>query len=357
MTPDATEDSDDHNTRLQADRMRAGRLALVVGSLIFAAKLVAYLLTGSTAVFADAMESTINIVSAGMLVLALAIAARPPDSSHPYGHGKVEFLSAGIEGAAITFAALLILAESTRKLIEGPELHRLDLGLSFVAATTVANALLGRHLVRVGERTSSDALAADGRHVLTDVWTSVGVIAGLIVVSLTGWLWADPAIAIAVALNVAWEGYQLLQASLKGLMDEADEGAIEETARTLDQAREPSWIDLHGLRSWRSGARRHFDMHLTVPRYFDVEEIHAVHDRIESVLLEGDRHGSDVVVHFDPCCERECPHCRMTECPIRRHAFDHVLPFSAERAVLTDEIIHSEGDERPARAATMLREP
>jgi cation diffusion facilitator family transporter len=359
MTREDAEDrkQNDDTTRAQADRMRAGRLALVVGTLIFLGKLLAYLLTGSTAVFADAMESTINIVSAGMLVLALAIAARPPDSSHPYGHGKVEFLSAGIEGAAITFAALVIFGESIRKLIEGGELHRLDLGLSFLAVTTVANALLGRHLVRVGERASSDALVADGRHVLTDVWTSVGVIGGLIVVSLTGWSWADPAIAIAVAANVAWEGYRLLHASIKGLMDEADEDTLEAAARILDEAREPAWIDLHGLRSWRSGARRHYDMHLTVPRYFDVEEVHAVHDRIEEVLLADDQHGSDVVVHFDPCRARECPHCRMSECPIRQHAFEHTLPFSAERAVLTDEIIHSEGDERPARAEAILRSP
>ena len=327
---------------MQADRMRAGRLALYVGILIFMAKFAAYTLTGSTAVFADAMESTINIVSAGMLVLALSIAARPPDLSHPYGHGKVEFLSAGFEGAAIAFAALVIFVQGIRELIEGPELHRLDIGLALLAVSAIANAGLGLHLSRVGRRTGSAALVADGRHVLADVWTSVGVIGGLIVVSLTGWMWADPLIAIAVAINVAWEGYRLLHDSLAGLMDEADESLIDSTTSLLEGARRAPWIDLHGLRSWRSGARRHIDLHLTVPRFFDVDQVHAIHDEVEAALFEGDQHGGDVVVHFDPCDESECHHCTMADCSIRSHALVQPEPFTPGRAVRTDEVLHAD---------------
>ena len=327
---------------MQSDRMRAGRLALLIGILIFLAKFAAYTLTGSTAVFADAMESTINIVSAGMLILALSIAARPPDLSHPYGHGKVEFLSAGIEGAAIGFAALLILVQGIRELIEGPELHRLDIGLALLAVSAIANAALGLHLTRVGRRTSSDALVADGRHVLADVWTSVGVIGGLAVVWLTGWMWADPLIAIAVAVNVAWEGYRLLHDSMAGLMDEADESLIKSTTTLLEGARRAPWIDLHGLRSWRSGARRHIDLHLTVPCYFDVNQVHAIHDEVEAALFDEDHHGGDVVVHFDPCDESECHHCTMTDCPIRYRAFVGSEAFTPERAVRPDSALGSD---------------
>ena len=324
---------------MQAERMRAGRMALLVGILIFSGKFLAYALTGSTAVFADAMESTINIVSAGMLVLALAIAARPPDLSHPYGHGKVEFLSAGIEGTAIAFAALVILVESIRDLLAGPTLHDLDIGLAVLAISAAANAALGVHLSRTGEKTRSEALRADGRHVLADVWTSVGVIGGLFVVYLTGWIWADPLIAIVVALNIGWEGYRLLIDSLRGLMDEADKALIEATVDTLEGAREDSWIDLHGLRGWRSGARRHIDFHLAVPRYFNVDQVHAIHDQIEAALLEGDEHGGDVVVHFDPCDEGECHHCAMVDCPVRQHPFTGTQPFNAERAVRPDSAV------------------
>jgi cation diffusion facilitator family transporter len=339
-----TDSSTDRSKQAQADRMNAGRLSLLVGCLICAAKFLAYSLTGSTAVFADAMESTINIVSAAMLVFALHVASRPPDESHPYGHGKVEFLSAGIEGAAIAFAALVIFAQGIRELFVGPELHRLDVGLGLLAVAAIANAALGLHLSKVGKRTQSDALVADGRHVMADVWTSVGVIGGLIIVSLTGWVWADPLIAIAVALHVAWEGFRVLHDSLGGLMDEAEQSQIEAATQRLEQARDPSWIDLHGLRSWRSGARRHIDLHLTVPRYFDVEEIHAIHDRVEEVLLEGDEHGGDVVVHFDPCDDSECGQCAMTDCSIRLRAFSRSEPFTAQRAIRLDSELHMDGD-------------
>lgn len=334
--------TDDQATALQSDRMRAGWLAVVIGILIFGAKLTAFFYTGSTAVYADAMESTINIVSAIMLVIALTIASRPPDLSHPYGHGKVEFISAGIEGAAIAFAALLILTQSIRELFEGPELHNLDVGLALLAVSAAANAGLGIHLVRVGERAGSDALVADGRHVMADVWTSVGVIGGLFVVYLTGWVWADPIIAILVALNVAWEGYRLLQGALGGLMDEADTSLLDSTAQLLEAARQSSWIDLHGLRSWRSGARRHIDLHMTVPRYFNVEQIHEIHDRLKAAALEGHEHGGDVVVHFDPCRDVECGTCEMPECPIRAAAFVRAVRFTTERAVRTDEVLDSE---------------
>jgi len=325
--------------------MRAGRLALIVGILIFLAKFAAYTLTGSTAVFADAMESTINIVSAGMLILALSIAARPPDPSHPYGHGKVEFLSAGIEGAAIAFAALLILVQGIRELFEGPELHRLDIGLALLAVSAIANAGLGLHLTRVGRITNSDALVADGRHVVADVWTSVGVIGGLIVVWLTGWMWADPLIAIAVAINVAWEGYRLLSDSMAGLMDEADDSLIESTTSLLEGARRAPWIDVHELRTWRSGARRHIDLHLTVPRYFDVDQVHAIHDEVETALFDDDHHGGDVVVHFDPCDESECHHCTMTDCSIRAHTLVGSEPFTPDRAVRLDSALHFDSSE------------
>lgn len=342
MNPTPDPNRSEQIQTMQAQRMRAGRLALFVGILIFAVKFAAYALTGSTAVFADAMESSINIVSAAVLVVALSIAARPPDLSHPYGHGKVEFLSAGIEGAAIAFAALVIFVQGIRELIEGPELHRLDVGLALLAVSAIANAGLGLHLTRIGRSTRSDALVADGRHVMADVWTSVGVIGGLIVVSLTGWVWADPLIAIAVAINVAWEGYRLLHDSLAGLMDEADESLIESTTSILEGVRRASWIDLHSLRSWRSGARRHIDLHLTVPRYFDVEQIHAIHDEVESALFDDDRHGGDVVVHFDPCNDHECRLCTMADCSIRAHPFVSPEPFTPIRAVRSDAALHAD---------------
>jgi cation diffusion facilitator family transporter len=323
----------------QAERMRAGRLALIAGVFIFGAKLAAYIITGSAAVLADAMESTVNIVSAGMLVMALAIAGRPPDEDHPYGHGKVEFLSAAVEGAAIAFAALIIVAEGIRELIEGPAIQSLDIGLIVLGGSALANAALGSHLVRIGRDTQSAALSADGRHVLADVWTSVGVIIGLFIVYLTGWLWADPLIAIAVGIHVAWEGYKLIKESLRGLMDKADPEIIQLATTRLESARANEWIDLHGLRCWRSGARFHFDLHMTVPRYFDVEQIHEIHDELKAALLDGDFDAGDAVVHFDACDATLCRTCAVLDCPVRSEAVVDRIGFTPERAIRQDETL------------------
>jgi len=332
-------------TGIHAHRRRAGRLALVAGLAIFAGKFTAYALTGSTAVFADALESTINIVSACMLLFALALAARPPDRNHPYGHGRIEFLSASIEGAAITVAALVILSESIRELIQGPKLASLDLGVMVLGLCTICNAMLGRYLVQVGQTTDSVALVADGRHIMSDVWTSLGVIGGLLIVRTTGFVWADPLVAIAVALNVAREGAQLLRSSFGGLMDQADAGTIESVVDTLDQNRRDSWIDGHSLRSWRSGARRHIDLHLTVPRYFDVDQIHAIHDEVEAALFSDDPHGGDAVVHFDPCEAALCRHCRMSDCHIRETAYEFEIPLTQDLLTRTDEQTHLDRSE------------
>lgn len=319
--------------------MRAGQIALVAGVAIFGAKILAWWLTGSAAILADAMESTVNVVSASMLVVVLSIAGRPPDESHPYGHGKAEFLSAAVEGAAITFAAMIIVFESVRELVEGVSIQRLDLGLGLLLAATLANALLGRFLVHEGREGDSLALEADGRHVLADVWTSLGVVVGLVVVRATGWLWADPLIAIAVAVNVAWEGNKLVREALRGLMDEADPDEIARVTAQLEQARRPEWIDLHGLRTWRSGARLHVDLHLTVPRYYDVEQIHEIHDEVEAAILDDDGAPGDVVVHFDPCEPILCRSCAVPQCAIRTEELVAPISFTTEKAVRPDEEI------------------
>jgi cation diffusion facilitator family transporter len=210
---------------------------------------------------------------------------------------------------------------------------------------TLCNALLGRYLVRVGQTTESIALIADGRHIMSDVWTSLGVIGGLLIVRTTGFVWADPVVAIAVAVNVAREGAQLLRSSFAGLMDRADTETLESVVDTLDRNRRDSWIDGHSLRSWRSGARRHIDLHLTVPRYFDVDQIHAIHDEVEAALFSDDPHGGDAVVHFDPCEAALCRHCGISACHIREAAFEFEIPFTPDLLTRTDEQTHLDRDE------------
>lgn len=326
-----------HDTRL-----RAGRLSLGVGVVVFATKVAAWIVTGSVAVFSDAMESIVNVVAALLLVWSLRMAAQPADRDHPYGHGKAEFLSAGVEGALIIVAAVLIGVQALRDLVGGGAPERLDVGMVLVAGASVLNGGLGLHLLRTGRRTQSIALVADGRHILTDVWTSGGVLLGLVAVTLTGWVWLDPVVALAVAANIVREGWKLVQRAVGGLLDEADETLLAKLAGALEAARPPEWIDVHGLRAWRSGAEAHVDLHLVVPRYFDAERLHHLQEDVEQCLREAAAMPAEAVVHFDPCRPHECPHCAMPACAVRAAPLEARRPIDVVRATRVDADVEVE---------------
>jgi len=340
--------------REHRERIRAGQLALLGGAAIFIGKVVAFGITDSSAVFSDAAESVVNVVAAALMLYSLVVAARPPDPDHPYGHGKVEFFSAGVEGALILLAALAIAFEATVDLVRGPDLRRIDAGLVILAVLAAGNAGLGRHLVRAGRRTGSLALVADGRHVLTDVWTSVGVLVGLGLVRVTGWVVLDPLVALAVAANILRTGWTLAREAVSGLMDEAPEALLATLAAALDAHREPSWIDVHSLRAWRSGRLTHVDLHLAVPRYLDVDQLHEIDDRVDEVVRRTLEGPTEVIVHFDPCRPRLCPTCEMPDCPVREADFEARFPWSRERATRVDETLETGvplGADRPTREA------
>jgi cation diffusion facilitator family transporter len=314
-------------------RLRAAVLSLAVGTAVFAGKLAVYLATGSAAVYSDALESVVNVVAAGLLLYSVRLAALPPDRNHPYGHGKVEFFSAGVEGTLIGVAALAIVAEAGRDLWLGPRLRRIDLALLGTAALGGINAWLGVHLMRLGARTRSLALEADGRHLLTDVATSAGVVAGLLAVRLTGWLWLDPLVAIAVALNILRVGFVLVRRAVGGLMHEADPSLLAAIVETLRRGRRPWWIDVHGLRAWRSGAATHVDLHVFVPRYFDADRLHEVSDELERSLQASLGAATELIAHFDPCRPRLCPRCAVAACPVREAPLEGQAPITLEASV------------------------
>jgi len=333
-------------------RLRAGWISLAAGTAIFAGKLVAWQITGSTAVLSDALESVVNVAAAALLVFSLYIAARPADRDHPYGHGKIEFFSAGIEGTLVLVAAVLIAVEAVRDLVSGPVLRRLDLGVVMVAGFAAANAALGLYLARIARRTRSHALAADARHILTDVWTTAGVLVGLAMVEMTGWTRLDPLVALAVAGHILREGWRLTRAAFAGLMDAADIETLEWIVRRLEESRDPRWIDIHGLRAWRAGASLHVDFHLQVPRYLTAESLHHVHESLETVLEEGIGAGGDLVVHFDPCRPNACRRCDVPDCPVREHAFGGRKPVDLKRATRMDpEVDHGPGLIHPSPEA------
>ncbi len=310
------------------DRLRAGRLSLVAGMAILGGKLGLAAYSGSSAVFSDALESSVNVAAAGLLLWSLRIAARPADPDHPYGHGKIEFFTAGVEGTLIAVAAVWIAWEAFADLARGAELARLDQTMLGLLALSAVNGWLGRHLVRTGKRTDSLALVADGRHLLTDVVTSLAVVAGLFAVWLTGIAWLDPLVALGIGVHVLASGTGLIREAIRGLMDEADPALLVRISEGLESAREPSWIDAHDLRAWRSGASVHADLRLTVPRYFDVGRTHAIDRAVAESLRCALDAPADVIVHFDPCVPAHCSGCAVADCAIREGAFSHRASFT-----------------------------
>lgn len=287
--------------------VRAALVSLLVGLALMAVKFAAWAETGSAAILSDALESIINVVAGGFALVSVMYSAKPPDRRHPYGHGRIEYFSAGFEGALIMLAAGVIIWESWDKIFHPDPLANLDFGLWLLAAAGVVNLLLGVFLLRAGKRTGSLTLAADGRHVLTDFYTSGGVLAGLILVRLTGELWLDAAVACLVAVNILFAGFGLLRQAYVGLMLQADAKLLAEIGEVVQGGRKPRWLDVHKLRAWRSGRMIHMDFHLILPDDLPLHEAHDEVEVLEDVLREHFGPNTDVVIHADPCRGAECP--------------------------------------------------
>ncbi len=314
-------------------RLRAGLLSLVVGLVLLGAKYFAYRLTGSTAILSDALESIINVVAAMVALGALVVAGWPADRSHPYGHGKIEFFTAAFEGGLIAFAALLIIKEALQGLVFGVEIRELNLGVLITLAAGLANATLGWFLIRTGERHQSPTLIADGKHVLTDFWTSLGVAVGLGLVILTGYQWLDPLVASIVGLHLVWTGLSLVRHAAGGLLDEEDTALLRRLIVAINVNLAPGLIRVHLLRAIRSGGFTHVDAHLVVPEFWTIEDAHDFGKAFEKSVFAALSMEGEIAFHIDPCRRQSCSMCEVENCPIRVAPFVQRLPITLEEAL------------------------
>jgi cation diffusion facilitator family transporter len=282
-------------------KLTAIGISLLISLLLMAAKFYTFHLTRSSAVLSDALESIINVAAAGFAMVSIWMAAQPPDANHPYGHGKIEYFSAGFEGALIIVAAIGIFKTGLSHLIAPRPLANLEVGLLILVGTSVVNLLLGIGLIRVGKKTGSFSLVADGKHVLTDVYTTAGVVAGLFLVRFTNWLWLDGAIACIVGIHILITGVQLVRQSFSALMHKSDPKLLQTISRLLEAHRKPAWIDIHQLRAWRSGSFVNIDLHLVLPRDYLLDQAHSEADQLEQLLVRHFEGNATVLVHMDPC--------------------------------------------------------
>jgi cation diffusion facilitator family transporter len=317
-------------------RLRAVLISLTLSVVLLAAKYQAYLLTGSTAILSDALESIVNVVAAVFGLGGIIFAGRPADRNHPYGHGKVEFFSAAFEGGLIAFAAVVIVYEVVLALLRGVEVRALDVGVAVVLGAGLVNLLLGWYLIRTGRKYESLTLVADGRHVLSDFYTSAGIVVGLLLVRFTGIAWLDPLVAGVVALNLLWTGYRLVRLAAGGLLDEEDPALLDRLLGVLQPHLGQGVIRVHHLRAIRAGRFHHVDAHLVVPEFWSVERSHELAEDLgERVVKELGVEG-EMTLHTDPCHRIYCRMCDLADCPVRREPFTGRPPLTLDEAVQPD---------------------
>jgi cation diffusion facilitator family transporter len=270
-----------------------------VAAAVMGIKYAAYLKTGSAALYSDAAESIVNLMTAVAAFIAIRISARPADRQHQFGHHKAEYFSAVLEGALIIVAAILILREAWDALQRPRTLTDIGAGLAISGAATVINAGWSYSLMTFGRRLRSPALVADGKHLLTDVATSVGVVAGLGLATLTGWSMLDPVLAIAVAAYILYFGWRLTSASVSGLMDEAVASDVSRRIRQIISNNSAGAIEAHDLRTRSAGRATFIEFHLVVPGSMSVAEAHRICDRLEDAIRKEVR-GAEVLIHVEP---------------------------------------------------------
>ena len=278
---------------------RVAAATVVVALVVLAIKYVAYALTGSVALFSDALESIVNVVAGLIALWAVTVSYKPADTDHPFGHTKAEYFSAVVEGALIVLAALLILREAWGAYQVPRGFDAPVPGLLLSGLATVINFCWATYLIRYGRTHRSPAMSADGRHIMADVVTSVGVVIGLVVATVTGWTILDPLLAALVALNILWEGARVVTTSLSGLMDEAIDTESDAKVRETISANAEGALEVHDLRTRLAGRAMFIEFHLVVPGEMSVAASHRICDRIEDALQDLFA-GVRVLIHVEP---------------------------------------------------------
>lgn len=314
------------------------KIIVGVSVALFGLKVWAWYLTGSVAILTDALESTVNVVMGMFGLYALYLAAQPQDENHPYGHGKIEFLSAAVEGTLISLAGGVIIWESISRWSEGTIINpTLDYGILLISLTAVINYLLGYFAEKQGKKTGSLALISSGQHLKTDTYSTIGIIVGLFLLKWTGWTWIDAAVGLIFGIIITLAGYKILRNSIAGIMDEADAELLKEIVATLEAGRRIEWVDIHNLRVIKYGTQLHIDCHLTVPWYMNVHEAHRELDELQAIIHEKFGNEVEFFVHTDGCLPFSCTICQNENCPERQKPFRERMTWTLENVVSNEK--------------------
>lgn len=316
--------------KLSLSSKKAILLSLCTSIFLMLAKFSAYFITNSNAILTDAAESIVNVLASSFAFYSIYLTTLPKDENHPYGHGKVEFFSAFVEGVLIAIAGLAILAKSIYGLSYGNVVSNLYDGALIIGLTGIVNLFVGLYLVKIGKSTRSLVLEADGKHLLTDAISSAGLVVGVLIIQLTQILWLDSVISVIIAFYIIYNGYKLTRRSVGGLMDESNIEVVREVVEVLQSHRAESWIDIHNLRAQQYGSDLHIDCHVTLPYYYDLNQVHHQISSIDTLMNSALTSESEFFIHADPCLPACCHYCKMENCPVRSEPFRAEIKWDME---------------------------
>ena len=308
-------------------------LITILSVVLFLTKIIAYQFTHSLAILTDALESIVNLMAGFIGLYSLHIAAKPRDIDHPYGHGKAEFVSSAIEGGLIIAAGIMIIYETVLNFVEDSPLQKLDTGLLLIGITAVINFIAGTVCLKIGKKNSSLALQATGKHLQIDTYSTLGIIAGLIIILLTKLYWLDKVIALGISVLVIYSGYKIIRVSLAGIMDEADMKLLKQLVTIINKNRPPNWVDLHNLRVIKYGPQLHVDCHLTVPWYLNIHEAHLEIDALSAMIRKQFGDALELFVHTDGCLPFSCTICTKSACAARQQPMKSRLEWTLQNII------------------------
>jgi cation diffusion facilitator family transporter len=303
--------------QLTQENYRFQKIITAVSVSLFLLKAIAWSLTQSVSILTDTLESVVNLATGFFGLYSLYLSSLPKDRNHPYGHGKIEFISAGVEGGLIASAGIFILYQSLLSYWRPAELSRLDWGIGLVTLTAIVNYYIGYLAVKKGKKNHSLALVASGEHLKTDTYSTLGVIAGLAVITFSEKYWLDSVVAFCLGLFIIFTGFRILRSSIAGIMDEADDELLARIAIILQNNRRENWVDIHNLRIIKYGGSLHIDCHLTLPWYFNVREAHQEIHLLEELIRFHLGENVEMFIHADYCYPFSCMLCNKKDCAAR----------------------------------------
>ncbi len=312
------------------ENIRLQKIITALAVVLFIVKLSAWFLTHSLAILTDALESIVNIIAGFLGLYSLYVSAKPKDVDHPYGHGKIEFISSAIEGTLITITGFFIIYKAVASFFYPHSITRLDYGIVLLAFTGIINYAAGTICEATGKKNHSLPLISSGRHLKTDTYSTIGIFIGLLFIYFTKLLWLDSAVAVAFSLIIIYTGYTIVRESIAGIMDEADIKLLNSFVSLLNKHRKENWIDLHNLRIIKYGSTLHCDCHLTVPWYLNVSEAHNEIEALATLIKNEFGEAVELFVHSDGCKEFSCRICKKQNCLVRQHPFQKQIEWTIQ---------------------------